>query len=52
MIGTVKEKSLPKSDYFYNITIALNNNLHTEKYVYIIDNTSRQKQLAVESENE
>ena len=52
MIGTVKEKSLSKSDYFYNITIALNNNLHTEKYVYIIDNTSRQKQLAVESEDE
>ncbi len=52
MIGTVKEKSLSKSDYFYNITIALNNNLHTEKHVYIIDNTSRQQQLAVESEDE
>ncbi len=52
MIGTVKEKSLSKSDYFYNITIALINNLHTEKHVYIIDNTSRQKQLVVESEDE
>ncbi len=52
MIGTVKEKSLSKSDYFYNITVALSNNLYTEKHVYIIDNTSRQKQLAVESEDE
>lgn len=52
MVGVVTNKSLSKSSYFYDIEVALNNNLNTEKHVYIIDNRGHTKQQEVEREDE
>jgi len=52
MIGTVKEFELSKSDYFYDIKVALSNKLNTIRHVYVIENLKRLQQLEVEREDE
>ena len=52
LVGIVEEVSLPKSDYFYDITIALSNELYTVDHVYVIDNLKQLQQLEVEREDE
>jgi len=47
MIGTVDTVSLSKSDYFYDAKIALNNNLSTIKYVYVIENLKQDQQQEI-----
>lgn len=52
MIGTVDTVSLSKSDYFYDAKIALNNNLSTIKYVYVIQNLKQDQQQEIINGNQ
>lgn len=51
-VGIVDSYEFPESEYFYQIKVALSNDLYTVKHVYVIDNLKQQQQLEVEREDE
>lgn len=52
MIGTVESFTFPKSESFYNIKVALSNNLGTMRHVSVIQNLKQQQQKEVERVDE